>query len=174
LTSAACINLKVKQVRAELVQKCDSDVGRTVKGLSWLFTNNEVAAACDELKAAKLSFERSFCSDPNFSPNLDFCGDTALPPAPAPAPVTQAYADGLADRQAWEHYYRSAQAFGQAFVEGADYWAAHRSLPGASCQPMRYEQQGQWQTGCLSAKLQLDPTDKRRLAEPEYRRGWNH
>jgi hypothetical protein len=38
---------------------------------------------------------------------------------------------------------------------------------------MTAEQQGQWQTGCLSAKQQLDPTDKRRLAESDYRQGWN-
>jgi hypothetical protein len=92
---------------------------------------------------------------------------TATPPAAEPSPAS---AEGLADRQAWEHYFNELS--GQT-KEGAEWWTAHRSEKGASCQPTTTEQQGQWQTGCLSAKRQLDPTDERRLAEPDYRLGWN-
>jgi hypothetical protein len=91
----------------------------------------------------------------------------ATPPA---AESSRAYAEGLADRQAWENYFSSLSGQGK---EGAEYWASHRSVSGASCQPVTAEQEGQWQTGCLSAKRQLDPTDKRRLGEPDYRQGWN-
>jgi len=92
---------------------------------------------------------------------------TATPPLAA---SSRAYAEGLADRRAWEHYFDTL--YGQT-REGAEWWTSHRIEKDASCQPTTTEQQGQWQTGCLSAKRQLAPTDKRRLAEPDYRLGWN-
>jgi hypothetical protein len=112
-------------------------------------------------------------------------GWNAYVPAPLPAPVTtetppaaepsRAYAEGLADRQAWEHYFRKLSG---PEKEGAEWWASHRSDPNnPSCFALKAEQYqnpkgGEVVTGCLSAKLQLEPTDKRRLSEPDYRQGW--
>jgi hypothetical protein len=97
---------------------------------------------------------------------------TATPPAAEPS---RAYVEGLADRQAWEHYFGTMSG---PEKEGAEWWASHRSDPNnPSCFALTAEQYqnpkvGEVITGCLSAKLQLDPTDKRRLAEPDYREGW--
>jgi hypothetical protein len=97
---------------------------------------------------------------------------TATPPAAEPS---RAYAEGLADRQAWEHYFSLLSG---PEKEGAEWWAAHRSDPNnPSCSTLKAERYqnpkvGEVVAGCLQAKRQLDPTDKRRLAEPAYRQGW--
>jgi len=92
---------------------------------------------------------------------------TTTPPAAEPS---RAYAEGLADRQTYETWFKGLSG---PIKQGAEYWDVQRSVPGASCQPTTAKQQGQWQAGCVAAKTKLDPTDKRRLAEPDYRLGWN-
>ena len=107
----------------------------------------------------------------SYTPSMELASTQPNPVASAPAAEpSQAYKEGLADRQDWEEYFN---ALSDQTKEGAEYWVSHRSLPDARCQPMTVEQQGEWKSGCLSAKLQLDPTDKRRLAESDYRQGWN-
>jgi hypothetical protein len=85
--------------------------------------------------------------------------------------LSRAFTEGLSARREHERWF--AGLSGQA-KDGAAYWAGQRSLPNpSSCgTPATIEQQ-EWITGCLAAQQRLDPTDKRRRAEPDYRRGWN-
>ena len=57
--------------------------------------------------------------------------------------------NGYADRRAYEAWVEALPE-GQ-YKEGAYYWAS----------------------GCLAAKSRLDPTDRRRSSEPDYKAGWN-
>jgi len=88
------------------------------------------------------------------------------PPSP---PTTSVFQDGLADPGSWEQWF-SAQT--GDYRDGAYYWSGQRSLPkpdvcyAAGRSPL-------FVNGCLAAKSKLDPTDMRRISEPEYRRGWN-
>jgi hypothetical protein len=119
-------------------------------------------------------------AEPDYRQGWNACSPPVAPPpaataTPPAAEPSRAYAEGLADRQAWEHYFGTLSG---PEKEGAEWWASHRSDPNnPSCFALKTEQYqnpkvGEVITGCLSAKLQLDPTDKRRLAEPDYRQGW--
>jgi hypothetical protein len=89
----------------------------------------------------------------------------------ARAPVTYtAFQDGRADRQAWEAWFAGTSG---EFRRGASWWAGQRSLPHpGACTTLGMLGEAA-KAGCLVAKAQLDPTDRRRHAEPDYRAGWN-
>jgi hypothetical protein len=96
-------------------------------------------------------------------------------PVPLPPPTqnpvfSTAFRDGLADRSAWEQWFSTQMG---DYRDGADYWAAHRSLtsPG-SCYSEGSERRD-FVNGCLAAKQRLDPTDRRRNSELDYKAGWN-
>lgn len=94
-------------------------------------------------------------------------------PAPAPAPAPNpSFARGLADRTHYEQWFATLSGDVRA---GAAYWAENRSLTHrgqtVSCSPAGAS--AAWARGCLWARQALDPTDAARLADPEYRRGWN-
>ena len=79
-----------------------------------------------------------------------------------------AFDEGLFDRRIWEDWFNSLT--GEEH-EGAAFWAGQRSLlnPGTcpALPSLNY-----WR-GCKEAKRYLDPSDRRRLNDPEFRRGWN-
>jgi hypothetical protein len=89
----------------------------------------------------------------------------------AQAPTSQAYTQGLADRQSWEQWFGSLSGDSRA---GAEYWASQRSEPHpGSCLAPDGKSLGVWSTGCVTAKQRLAQTDVRRKKEPDYRLGWN-
>ena len=93
-------------------------------------------------------------------------------PAPTAGPLPPvAFQQGQADRRAWEAWFISQTGESRA---GADYWAAHRSLPNAgSCNAAPPSTGADWSAGCVAAQKKLAAPDVRRKTEPEYRLGWN-
>ncbi len=87
--------------------------------------------------------------------------DSTSPPAAPQLSTLQGFAAGAADRAVMEAWFNSLSG---SFKEGAEFWAANRSL---RPHPPDFYQ------GCLAAKAQLDHVDVRRLGDPEYRAGWN-
>ena len=109
-------------------------------------------------------------------------GPSAVPPAVAMRPVAppstqapmehrqgepQAFVDGLADRAAWESWIGTLSPTARA---GAEFWAGQRSAPRPAACPTN---DPVFESACVAARQRLTPTDVRRRAEPEYRRGWN-
>jgi hypothetical protein len=77
---------------------------------------------------------------------------------------------GMNDRYAWERWFNGL-ADGQ-YKTGAAFWASQRSLPHpTSCNTMQSSRE--FTQGCYAAKHELDPSDLRRNANPDYRAGWN-
>jgi hypothetical protein len=84
---------------------------------------------------------------------------------------TSPFDAGLADRRAIEEWFAALTG---DFKKGAEYWAGQLSLPKpGSCYLADGTSAGEWTQGCLAAQRQLAPSDVRRKAEPDYRRGWN-
>lgn len=93
---------------------------------------------------------------------------SAAPAAPPPSTASQ---EGQAARQAWESWFSLQSG---DFHAGAEWWAAHRSLPHpGSCTATPPSTGEKWTAGCLAAQQRLAAADVRRRTEPEYRRGWN-
>jgi hypothetical protein len=98
------------------------------------------------------------------------------PPAPQTAPSVPSvplanlppmFQKGLADRTAWEQWFQSL-LFGE-YRDGAEYWAGQRSLsPPGTCYGS-----GDFNERCVEAKERLDPTDRLRKSNPDYKLGWN-
>jgi len=83
-----------------------------------------------------------------------------------------AYRQGQVDRQSWEAWFASLTDDTRA---GADYWAAHRSVPNpGSCDAVPPSTGADWTAGCLAAQQKLAASDVRRKTEPQYRQGWNN
>src|SRR6266567_2348398 len=70
---------------------------------------------------------------------------------------SSAYADGLAERTAYEDWFAH---LGDAEKSGAAYWASQRSLskPGACVAPSGVSADP-WRAGCHEAQRRLGPTD---------------
>jgi hypothetical protein len=103
------------------------------------------------------------------SPNSASSAPVPAPPISAPTiGVSTAFTRGRGDRQAWEAWFAATAG---DYRQGALYWAGQRSMskPGL-CEALATEAA---KAGCRDAKVQLDPSDVRRRAEPEYRSGWN-
>ena len=81
-----------------------------------------------------------------------------------------AYMDGRNDRFAFEQWIGKLQG---RYSDGAHWWAANRSRPGASCQQAPGASDPDFNGGCQEATSRLVQFDRRRLAEPDYRLGWN-
>lgn len=80
---------------------------------------------------------------------------------------SRAFADGLRDRTAWEAWIRTLPP---SALAGAIFWVGQRSLPAPQgCGSM----DAVFRRACEEARVLLDPSDRRRLSEPDYRRGWN-
>jgi hypothetical protein len=91
--------------------------------------------------------------------------------------ATQAFTQGRTDRLAFESWIASLPE-GSQTKAGALYWASVRSTSTAKigCVGPGYvgtPDQQEWTNGCQSAKAKLDPTDIRRIREPDYKAGWN-
>lgn len=81
------------------------------------------------------------------------------------------FSAGVADRAVMEAWFDSLTG---SFKDGAEYWAANRSLrPPPTCESQEATQPPDFYQGCLAAKSELDQVDVRRLSDPEYRAGWN-
>lgn len=109
-TSAACINLNVKVGRLFLTKTCTSTGADTT----------QLATACDKAHAALLSYKQTFCSDPNFSPNLEFC----TPPqrsAPQLSTSISASAQWYIANAPGGHECESLQRFRPSFNTPQDY-----------------------------------------------------
>jgi hypothetical protein len=78
---------------------------------------------------------------------------------------------GHSDRQAWETWIAGLAG---GYKDGALYWSSQRSLkvPG-SCFDANNNTRGDFTDGCLEAQRRIAPSDARRKASPDYRKGWN-
>jgi hypothetical protein len=93
-------------------------------------------------------------------------------PAPMDAQQSATFRQGQMDRQSWEAWFDSQTGDYRA---GAEYWAAHRSLPNpGSCSMTPSSAFSDWTAGCLAAQQKLAASDVRRKTEPGYRLGWNN
>ena len=98
----------------------------------------------------------------------------AAPAGAQPAPAApfadpdrnDAFDAGLADRRHWEDWF--ATQTGDAHA-GAQWWSAQRSLP----HPAPCQGSPDFVAGCHDAQAILTQSDRRRLSDPDYRRGWN-
>jgi hypothetical protein len=91
----------------------------------------------------------------------------SLLPAPAEHAADTPFAQGLADREAWEIWFAGLKG---DYRTGALYWSGQRSLPmPGSCAALG----GETTAGCEAAKQRLDLSDGRRKQDPAYRLGWN-
>ena len=101
-------------------------------------------------------------------------GASASPPVPQALRAQSAFDEGAADRKAWEVWFATTSGATRA---GAEFWADQRSLSNrvtcAAAARASTSDGPAWLDGCVAARGRLDPTDVRRSAEPEYRRGWN-
>ena len=95
----------------------------------------------------------------------------ASPAAPPAAAFTDpdradAFDAGAADRRHWEDWFATQTGDARA---GAQWWSAQRSLP----HPGQCAGSPDFVAGCRDAQTILTPSDRRRLSDPDYRRGWN-
>jgi hypothetical protein len=91
---------------------------------------------------------------------------TANQPQLAQASTTEAFRQGIADREAWQHWFGATSG---NYRTGALYWSGERdSVRPGSCEILS----GNVRNGCLAAKHLLDPLDARRMVESDYRLGW--
>jgi hypothetical protein len=88
----------------------------------------------------------------------------------APAAVSS-YDEGLKDRTDWEQWLAGLSG---PFRSGAFWWSGQRSLqqPGVCNGPDSFGNL-EFAAGCEAARVRLTPTDLKRKANPDYRRGWN-
>jgi hypothetical protein len=84
------------------------------------------------------------------------------------AMTTTAFGDGHADRKAFESWFDQLSGVYRA---GAEFWAGHRSDP--SPPDCVSTTDVAFRSGCEDARTKLDPADRRRRAEPDYKAGWN-
>jgi len=90
---------------------------------------------------------------------------------PGPAFANTSYGDGRRDRLEFEKWVQSLRTQYKDMYDGAQYWAARRSDPKVPICPVgTYEG---WTQGCEQAKAKLDPIDKRRKSDADYKAGWN-
>jgi hypothetical protein len=84
--------------------------------------------------------------------------------------VSTPFAEGAADRQAWESWFNSLS---DDYRAGADHWATVRNNPHHKSCPRQTSDGYRW--GCLNAKQFFDSrqVDTRRNMDAEYWRGWN-
>ena len=80
--------------------------------------------------------------------------------------------EGIVDGAAEAVHHHLANLQGR-YADGAHWWAANRSRPGASCQQAPNAADSDFNGGCQEATSRLAQFDRRRLAEPSYRVGWN-
>lgn len=92
------------------------------------------------------------------------------PLSPAATPVDNPFQDGRSDRASYDAWFSGLSP--GPYQDGALFWASHRSL---KVQPPCHAANGDmaWESGCLAGKVRLNPSDKRRPADPAYRSGWN-
>ncbi|WP_048861083.1 hypothetical protein, partial [Acidisphaera rubrifaciens] len=120
------------------------------------------------LIAAALAAPRPALAQPAAAPG------SAIPGPAMPSLGTQAldpdradaFAAGAADRRHWEDWFGTQTGEARA---GARWWSAERSHP----HPAACAGSADFVAGCHDAQTILTPSDRRRLSDPDYRRGWN-
>ncbi|MGI3900151.1 MAG: ATP-dependent Clp protease proteolytic subunit [Janthinobacterium lividum] len=111
----------------------------------------------------------------NYTPGSELVPGSSTPPTTSTQrntfpPHDRVFVEGRNDRFAYEQWIAKLQG---RFADGAHWWAANRSLVGASCQSAPDASDPQFASGCREAVDRLTHFDRRRLAEPSYRVGWN-
>lgn len=102
---------------------------------------------------------------PAFAPEVPI---VATAPLVEPDHPLTSFSEGLARRTEYENWITTLPV---AIREGALWWAGERSKrPPRSC-PSTHS--AEFLLGCQAAKEKLAPLDRRRLSDPEFRRGWN-
>lgn len=100
--------------------------------------------------------------------------ETAPPtrnPGPAPGVPPNPFGQGRLDRIEWEKWFASLKG---SYRAGANWWASVRSLRTPhDCNEELWAHGAEFTRGCLDAKARLDPSDRRRTIEPDYKAGWN-
>jgi len=92
-----------------------------------------------------------------------------MSPAQQAASTTQAYADGHADRMAWEQWFNAQSGSARS---GAEYWAGVRNkVHPAPCAAVNSDPV--FVAGCETARQRLATVDVRRKTEADYWWGWN-
>ena len=90
----------------------------------------------------------------------------ALVAQQALAQLVSSYQAGVMDRADFEQWYAGLSG---DYRSGAMYWTAHRSVPReAHCLG-----DGDQLQGCIAAQQKLEPFDRRRKSDTNYRLGWN-
>jgi hypothetical protein len=92
------------------------------------------------------------------------------PASPAAPEAIDFFRQGVAD---WGDLKAWFDALSGDRRNGADYWAANRSVAGHnSCAEAATGDKAAFTAGCQEAKRRLDPIDEKRRSEPQYRAGF--
>ena len=147
-----------------------SVIGRMVttlaNGISWL--------TIDELKEMGVGILPNVQTQAAYQPGSPLVPGGAAEATPA-APVPEAspaFRQGRVDRVNWEQWFASLS---DDYKSGAEWWANNRKYAAKShltCN-MQATFSPSFISGCQRAQSYLNPADRRRLAEPDYRLGWN-
>ena len=138
-------------------------------GISWLTT--------DELKEMGVQFLPPVQVQAAYEPGSPLVpggaaeASSAAPSVPA-VEVSPAFRQGRADRVNWEQWFAS---LADDIKSGAEWWANNRKYAAKNhltCN-MQATFSPSFISGCQRAQSYLNPADRRRLAEPDYRSGWN-
>lgn len=120
-----------------------------------------IGTALGALIAAAIAAPCPAAAQPAVAPGTPGLGTPALDPDRA-----DAFAAGAADRRHWEDWF--ATQTGET-RDGARWWSAQRSR----AHPAPCQGSADFVTGCRDAQTILTQSDRRRLSDPDYRRGWN-
>lgn len=94
-------------------------------------------------------------------------------PSATPPPMSASYDAGRRARITYESWFNGL--VDGPFKEGAQFWAANRSIkPAPDCRPQGHVAvQSDWASGCSEAQKLLAPADLRHKSDPDFRWGWN-
>ena len=155
-------------------------------GASWLWMQGcrgamQTLSGSDKRRLADADYRAGWNSVPDPAPDLQTLHVrqqspeqfSSQPSSPAPpVPSNPAFTQGVAERQAYEAWFAALEPTTQG---GAAYWAENRSRAAkgenVSCSPPGAS--WLWMQGCRGAMQTLSRSDKRRLADADYRAGWN-
>lgn len=145
-----------------------SIIGRMVTtlatGISWLTTDELKEMGVEIIPTQQAAYQPG-------SPLVPGGATKATPAAPTPE-VSLTFQQGRRDRINWEQWFAS---LADDTKSGAEWWANNRKYAAKShltCS-MQATFSPSFISGCQRAQSLLNSADRRRLAEPDYRLGWN-